>query len=73
MTTITGRVTDESGTALEDVVITRHHEQTQGGSPVYRTDADGVYTISGLAPGRYRVRAEKEGSVYVPQYYQNKS
>lgn len=69
---ITGRVTDASENPIEDVVVTRSHAQSSSGSPVYRTDADGGYTISDIAPGRYRVRAEKEGSVYVPQYYQNK-
>ena len=36
-----------------------------------QTQADGTYTITGLAPGQYRVQVSTSGTDYVSEYYNN--
>jgi uncharacterized surface anchored protein len=63
---ISGTVTDTSGSPLENVrVIARRYGSWFGRSD--RTDATGDYTIENLFPGNYRVHAYKWG--YVPAVY----
>ncbi len=64
--TLTGRVTDDRGTPVEDATITLKDE---GGRPVslfslVSTGSDGRYRMTGLAPGRYVVGFEARG--YAP-------
>jgi len=64
--TITGTVTDAGGNPLEDCYL--YADPWSGGGSYYGyPGADGVYTITGLATGDYRVFASCEG--YVPEYY----
>lgn len=58
--TITGRVTDQQGLAIPDaqVEVTNIHTNiTHAG----KTDAGGLFRISNLPPGEYRVIVQKEG------------
>jgi protocatechuate 3,4-dioxygenase beta subunit len=56
--TISGRVTDHDGAALEgiDVYATLEGESDLG--PMSSTDASGAYAVTGLPPGRYAVSFE---------------
>ena len=67
---ITGVVTDETtGQPLSGVDVWADTFLCCGGGNGARTELDGTYTISGLAPGEYRVRAEKHDSSYVGEFY----
>ena len=67
---ITGLVTDEAtGQPLSGVDVWADTFLCCGGGNGARTELDGTYTISGLAPGEYRVRAEKHESSYVGEFY----
>lgn len=71
--TISGRVTDESGTPLAgaDVFVMgderpnrRKRSSTRGGGPGnMRTNDDGAFSISGIEPGMVVVTARREGFV----------
>jgi len=56
---ITGTVEDSNGTKLEGVVITVTSGGTTVGTAV--TDTAGRYTVSGLTPGKYDIKAHKDG------------
>jgi hypothetical protein len=57
---ITGRVTDAEGEPVERAsVIAEGAEKKEAG-----TDENGEFRIGGLAPGKYRVRASHESSMY---------
>jgi hypothetical protein len=58
--TISGTVTDETGGVLPGVDIEVKNLGT-GASRTVVTDASGVYTASGLPPGKYEVRATLPG------------
>ncbi|MGH9671855.1 MAG: carboxypeptidase regulatory-like domain-containing protein [Bryobacteraceae bacterium] len=58
--TITGTVTDSSGALIPDVAVTATHIATRIDT-TSRSNAEGVYTISQLRDGLYRVRATKTG------------
>jgi protocatechuate 3,4-dioxygenase beta subunit len=48
-------------------------ENDEGGQGAYgMTEADGSYTLRGLAPGRYRIRADAQEQGYVLQYYRDR-
>ena len=74
---IVGRVTAaDGGTPLDDIWVDAY--DSDGDFAGYgRTDATGVYTITGLAAGSYRVGFDpfKSGpsAAYVSEYYDNKS
>ena len=70
--TIAGRVTDaDSGLPIRGVSIDA--DSVNGGGPgshaFTRTGADGRYTLGGLAPGTYQIRAGRENPVYVQEYF----
>jgi hypothetical protein len=72
---ITGRVTATvGGSPLKDVGVSADgSNNSYYGSSL--TDATGVYTITGLGAGSYRVEFDPSGAsdVYLSEYYNNKS
>ncbi len=58
--TISGTITDQSGAfvARADVMVTNEDTNIVAHT---RTNGAGVYNVSGLKPGRYKVAVEKEG------------
>ena len=71
--TISGRVTDaKTGMPLADIDIDGDNV-TQGQRGTHsRTDQDGRYTLEGVAPGSYRIRAEARGQDYIQEYYDSR-
>ena len=59
--TLTGLVQRADGTAIAGATVTALAKEEQGGSA--STDANGRYTLPGLAQGSYQVRAEAPGFV----------
>jgi len=57
---VQGTVTDSSGGLVPETKITLTNAET-GKSQEVTTSAEGSYRISGLAPGLYRLTAEKQG------------
>lgn len=57
---IQGVVTDPNGGLVPEARVTLTSQETNV-EHVTRTGGDGVYTITGLAPGRYALSAEKTG------------
>ncbi len=68
---ISGRVTTTTGTPLAGVTV----QVLQGGTAVAAatTGADGTYSISGLAVGRYSVAASAAGYTFGPRVRRNVS
>ena len=67
--TISGRVSDaDTGLSLANVRINAENTQ-DGPSTGTSTDADGRYTIRGVAPGSYHIRAEADDQNYISQFY----
>ena len=58
--TITGRVLDPASALVPNVTVTVLNVDTQIVSKVVTND-DGLYTVSGLPPGNYRIEAAKLG------------
>src|ERR1700751_2055824 len=58
--TISGIVTDASGSIVPDVTVTAINTQT-GIRSVVKTDAKGFYSFPDLAVGTYNVTAEEKG------------
>jgi hypothetical protein len=58
--TITGRVVDPSGAAIQDTKITVLNSDTQ---VIHKTatNNDGLFNVPGLLPGNYRIEAAKSG------------
>jgi protocatechuate 3,4-dioxygenase beta subunit len=70
--TISGRVTDaDTGLPVAGVNVAADLDEGGGYSDV-RTEADGTYTLIGLARGTYRVWANTDDQRYVEQYYSDK-
>ena len=77
---ISGTVTDDAGAPLENFPVYVQNTGLAGfGGNRVQTDAGGVYTISGLLSGNYKVLFNDPSwglsganSVYVPEYYDNK-
>ena len=57
---VSGVVTDQTGAALRDVAVTIKNVDT-GATRTVTTDGGGHYQVSGLPPGRFEVRAAKQG------------
>ena len=67
---ISGRVTDEStGEPIARADVWADTFICCSGGNGARTALDGTYTITGLAPGDYRVRGEVRESAYVGEFY----
>jgi hypothetical protein len=58
--TIGGTVTDSSGAVIPDVPLTLTNIDT-GAKVTLQTDRSGSYHFSGVAPGQYRIDAERAG------------
>ncbi len=72
---ISGTVTGSGGEAVAGVSVLARTESGELATPApATTGAGGTYTITGLPPGRYRIRfAPGPGSPYVGQYYANQT
>ena len=57
---ISGTVTDQTGAALRDVAVTIKNVDTSATRTI-ATDGGGHYQASGLRPGRFEIRAAKQG------------
>jgi predicted porin len=57
---LSGVVTDQTGAALRDVGVTIKNVDT-GATHTIATDGGGHYQASGLRPGRFEIRAAKQG------------
>ena len=57
---LSGVVTDQTGAALRDVAVTIRNVDT-GARRTIATDGGGHYQASGLPPGRFEIRAAKQG------------
>ncbi len=57
---LSGVVTDQTGAALRDVAVTIRNVDT-GVTRTIATDGGGHYQASGLPPGRFEIRAAKQG------------
>jgi predicted porin len=57
---VSGVVTDQNGAALRDVAVTIRNADT-GAARTIATDSAGHYQAAGLAPGRFEIRAAKQG------------
>ncbi len=57
---LSGVVTDQAGAALRDVAVTIRNVDT-GVTRTIATDGGGHYQASGLRPGRFEIRAAKQG------------
>jgi uncharacterized surface anchored protein len=60
---VSGRVTDQAGNPIQGAGLNAQ-PMTGGGDGSAITDANGDYTIGGLAPGNYRVAAAAAGFVF---------
>jgi predicted porin len=58
--TLSGVVTNQTGAALPDVAVTIRNADT-GATRTIATDGGGRYQASGLPPGRFEIRAAKQG------------
>lgn len=65
---ITGLVTDGSGTPLEKVRVTAYSDAFSGLSWSW-TGADGRYEVGGLPDGNYRLWFEDSASLVIPLWY----
>ena len=57
---VSGMVTDQGGAALSDVAVTIKNIDT-GAARTIATDGGGHFQASGLPPGRFAIRARKQG------------
>src|SRR5580693_723326 len=57
---LSGVVTDQTGAALPDVVVTIKNAET-GAARTIATGGGGRYQAPGLPPGRFEIRAAKQG------------
>ena len=67
--TISGRITDaDTGLAIAAVRVKARNVNDNQRAYGY-SDADGVYTVKGVAPGSYRIEAFAERRGYILEYY----
>jgi uncharacterized surface anchored protein len=57
---VQGSVTDQQGNVIADAKITVKSNET-GFTKEATTDANGAYSVNGLAPGLYTISVEKTG------------
>ena len=74
---ISGHIFKADGvTVITDVLIRVHASGVSAGTSslgTYASQTDGSYTISGLAPGTYKVQCNNNGvGNYISEYYNNK-
>ena len=68
--TISGGVIDaESGLPIANVEIKAQSVVDDGPDSYASTDADGRYTLRGVAPGSYRIRARLNRQNYIQEFY----
>lgn len=68
---ISGRITDPNGTPIAGIFA---NANGTAGSGYAQTDAEGRYTIAGLAPGAYRVSFyPPQSTEYVSEWYDDKT
>ena len=71
--TISGRVVDaETGLPIAEVEIEADPFRGEGAQAYAKTDSDGRYTLRGVAPGFYRIKAGWNEQGYVQKFYNNK-
>lgn len=71
--TISGRLTDaDTGLPIIDIHVEAQPDGWDGTEAYGRTDADGTYTLRGLATGAYRILARAQEKGYVEVYYDHK-
>jgi predicted porin len=58
--TLSGTVTDQTGAALADAAVTIRNADT-GATRTISTDGGGHFQASGMPPGRFEIRAAKQG------------
>jgi hypothetical protein len=71
--TITGRVTNSSGTGIADVSVSASDAAGGSGYGYATTQSDGGYTIMGLLAGSYKLQFYGGATGYISQYYNNKT
>ena len=72
--TISGRVIDSNtGRPIYNARIVAKNIDREGDRYESDTDTDGMYTLEGLAPGRYGLRAEAERQGYIRMYYDDRA
>jgi carboxypeptidase family protein len=59
-TAISGTLTDTTGATVPDAAVTGVETST-GATARASANSEGFYVLSGLAPGQYRLRIEKDG------------
>ena len=68
--TISGRVTDEdTGLPIPNVRVKAEQQNQEGSRSDASTDADGRFVISGVAPGKYVIKAEGDWKGYIREIY----
>ena len=71
--TISGRVVDaETGLPIYDICLDAENTDWDGPNAWGCTDANGRYTLQGVAPGTYRIRIQTDKENYVQEYYKGK-
>ncbi len=68
---ITGRVTSSDGVPIANVNIDLYNDSLNSYEPAKfaETNANGEYTVEGLAEGEYKIGFSPENSAYLSQYY----
>jgi hypothetical protein len=71
--TISGRLIDaDTGLPVRDAQVEARPNNSSGADAYTNSDADGSYTLRGLAPGFYFVRVRAQDKDYVERYYDGK-
>ena len=64
---ITGKVADADGEPMEGIIVSAEGGPGRGMMPSATTDDKGQFRLSGLAPGRYRVKAQPMNQSLPPE------
>lgn len=68
---ISGRVTDEAGNAIPQVVVYAEPADRNGSGGSAITDETGAYNITGLSSATYKVSFRAVGSAHLPRHYRD--